>query len=84
MTWYVLDDDTVAALCGSEALACTRGSQVFSSAAGYVYRRHELVHARLIGIMGLNSIPLFDEGVAAAMDRDGGCRDIPNCDGLDH
>ncbi|HLT37184.1 MAG TPA: hypothetical protein VK034_12900 [Enhygromyxa sp.] len=79
---YVLEGESIATICGDNALACTRGAQVFLSPEGYLYRRHELAHARLIGIMGVNSIPLFDEGIAATMDRGGGCRSNDGCDNL--
>lgn len=72
--FYILDDEAFVEKCGSSpVLACVLdGDVVFSSITGFRYRRHELVHARL-GQLGIRSIPLFDEGIAAALDQGGGC-----------
>jgi hypothetical protein len=80
--FYLLDDATFGEHCGSAAVACVDSVDppldptVYSSAAGMDSKRHELVHARLLGLWGGR---LWGEGIAAALDKDGGCLASKTC-----
>ena len=79
---YLLEDDKIEELCGPPLVACVKGGKVHSSSSGLDSMHHELVHARLIqqGILGK---PMFDEGIASALDKGGGCLASEACAAAD-
>jgi hypothetical protein len=80
--FWLLDDNSFAGLCSSSAAACALSGRVYSGGFGWDSRRHELVHAR-VRSQGINTHPLFSEGIAAALDQDGGCLAFDDCAELD-
>lgn len=78
----MLTREAVDERCGPQLQACFSRGKVYSSPSGFENARHELVHARL-GQVGILGKPLFDEGIAAALDKDGGCLAFEACAGAD-
>jgi hypothetical protein len=88
--FYLLDDTTFVEYCDSQFVACVSSvhdprypTTVYSSVAGMDFKRHELVHARLIGLEGVGGGRFWKEGIAAALDRDGGCLASDACSTAD-
>jgi hypothetical protein len=84
--FYLLDDATFVEYCDSRFDACVSSvhdprypTAVYSSVAGMDLKRHELVHARLIGLEGVGGGRFWKEGIAAALDQDGGCLASDTC-----
>jgi hypothetical protein len=88
--FYVVDDEAHAEICSPGSAACVKHTiegpikPIVSKSYGMsMYMRHELVHARLLydNIWGGR---LFGEGIAAALDKDGGCLAAGLCMDLDN
>lgn len=76
--FVLVDAEVVQELCGT-SFACFKNGMVYSSPSGFMHSvRHELVHARLAQVIDFGK-PLFDEGMAAALENDGGCLTLEAC-----
>jgi hypothetical protein len=79
ISFWLLGDETFGWWCNaSKYAACAHGHRVYSSTDGWLSRRHELVHARL-SALEVNRHRVFREGIAAALDQDGGCLSLAEC-----